>query len=336
MCRGESGIAPGKFDLQFYNGDRYGGGYTASPSKRMARTSCWMSATAGSRCSMRPTEFVRAWGRAGMGSAEYQDPIEMAVAPDGSLGSSTTAGRSSSVTMEMCCSWVPFQCSRTRLDPRGRVARRTTKTGSRSMPTAISITARSRRVRRQGGGRRGALQVFGDTAGFGRFSDQPGHIAIDARGYVFVTDEGPQRGGSPGVMVFQPDGTYLTGFGSVGTAEARLTFPDGIVLDGRGNLYVVDALATHAGTSARGAIELAFCSSHRLRRRSFGLGENRRPAVQRTPGVSCECQVMTRTPRPSRSLAWPPASSPSTSGARRSLVERRANSGWIGSAVQFA
>ena len=254
---GELGIAPGKFDLQFYNGDRYGGGYSGIAFETDG--SYFVLDVGNHRVQMFDASrgFVRAWGREGIGSAEYQDPIGIAVAPDGTLWI-LDDGRQVIEHYDrngLVLGAIPMLSN-----PAG--SSRTGGPENNSNGLAIDADGNlyygqieaGRVVKVDAAG--GLLQVFGDTTGFGRFSDQPGHIAIDARGYVFVTDEGPQRGGSPGVMVFQPDGTYLTGFGSVGTADGQLTFPDGIVLDGRGNLYVVDALATHAGTSARGAIEL--------------------------------------------------------------------------------
>jgi sugar lactone lactonase YvrE len=250
---GESGTAQGQFDLQRANGDGYGGiAFETDGSFFVLDVGNHrVQAFDASRA------FVRAWGHEGAGSAEYMDPVGIAVAPDGTL-------------------WI--------LDDDRQIVEHYDRNGlvlgaipMLSNPSESSLTGGSennsnglaidadgnlyygqieanRVVKVDAAG--ALLQVFGDTIGFGRFSDQPGQIAIDARGYVFVTHGGPQRGGKPGIMVFQPDGTYLTGFGSVGTADGQLTFPDGIVLDGRGNLYVADALAIQAGTSARGAIEL--------------------------------------------------------------------------------
>jgi hypothetical protein len=250
---GESGTTQGQFDLQRDNGDGHGniafetdGSYFVLDVGNHR-----VQAFDASRA------FVRAWGQEGAGSAEYTDPVGIAVAPDGTL-------------------WI--------LDDGRQVVEHYDRNGlvlaAIPMIANLAITSRTggaentshglaidsagnlyygqieagRVVKVNAAG--ALLQAFGDTTGFGRFADQPGQIAIDARGYVFVTHRGPQRGNKPGIMVFQPDGTYLTGFGSLGTADGRLTVPDGFVLDGRGNLYVVDALATQAGASARGAIEL--------------------------------------------------------------------------------
>lgn len=83
------------------------------------------------------------------------------------------------------------------------------------------------------------LMSFG-TSGAVRFTEQAGLIAIDAAGHVFVT-QGPNRGDGLGVLVFNPDGTYAGGFGPRGVGEGQLNFPAGILLDGQGNLVVVDS-----------------------------------------------------------------------------------------------
>lgn len=82
------------------------------------------------------------------------------------------------------------------------------------------------------------LVTYGNT-GDGKLGEQPGHIAIDAAGRVFIT-QGPLRGTRPGVLVFSADGQYLGGFGPLGSNDGQLYFPTGILLDGAGNVFVKD------------------------------------------------------------------------------------------------
>ena len=65
-------------------------------------------------------------------------------------------------------------------------------------------------------------------------------MSIDAGGRLYVT-QGPGRGDHPGVLVFEPDGRYLGGWGSVGSAKGQIMFPTGILVDGKGDVYVGDA-----------------------------------------------------------------------------------------------
>ena len=64
-------------------------------------------------------------------------------------------------------------------------------------------------------------------------------MAIDAAGRLYVA-QGPQRGDQPGVLVFDKDGRYVTGWGPVGTMDGDLGFPWGVALDQHGNAYVSD------------------------------------------------------------------------------------------------
>jgi tripartite motif-containing protein 71 len=83
--------------------------------------------------------------------------------------------------------------------------------------------------------------TFGSAGtGPGQYQDGPGFIAIDSNGRVYV-DQGPSRGVSPGVFVFDRDGHYLAGFGPSAAGPDQITWPTGLLLDGAGNLYVGDA-----------------------------------------------------------------------------------------------
>ncbi|HZC31663.1 MAG TPA: hypothetical protein VE640_00095, partial [Candidatus Bathyarchaeia archaeon] len=82
--------------------------------------------------------------------------------------------------------------------------------------------------------------TFGtEGTGRGQFSEQPGGMVIDGKGRLFV-DQGPMRDpAAPGVLVFDPDGRYVTGFGSKGPGPNQLRWPSGMLLD-KGTLYVND------------------------------------------------------------------------------------------------
>ena len=55
-----------------------------------------------------------------------------------------------------------------------------------------------------------------------------------------TSPRGPLRGDHPGVQVFDPDGTYLGGFGPLGAGDADLGFPWGLVVTDDG-IYTADA-----------------------------------------------------------------------------------------------
>jgi streptogramin lyase len=79
-------------------------------------------------------------------------------------------------------------------------------------------------------------QVYGS----GLFKDWPGHMWIDAEGRLYV-NHGPGRGDGPAVLVFEPDGTYLGGWGQAGSADGDITFGTGVFVDDDGDAYVGDA-----------------------------------------------------------------------------------------------
>ena len=64
-------------------------------------------------------------------------------------------------------------------------------------------------------------------------------MSVDAKGRLYVT-QGPNRGDHPGVQVFGPDGTYLAGWGPIGTGDSDLVFPWGVLPDGNGHVVVAD------------------------------------------------------------------------------------------------
>ena len=83
------------------------------------------------------------------------------------------------------------------------------------------------------------VRFFGAAGEPGAFSEQPNRVAFDSADRVYVT-QGPQRGDAPGVLVFDADGTYLGGFGPLGTGDADLGFPWGLVVTDDG-IYIADA-----------------------------------------------------------------------------------------------
>src|SRR6185369_16097581 len=78
------------------------------------------------------------------------------------------------------------------------------------------------------------------TFGTGRFNEQPGMMAITPDGRLFV-DQGAFRGTAPGVLVFDANGTYITGFGTNGQGDLELVGPAGLLLLD-GDLFVVDSM----------------------------------------------------------------------------------------------
>jgi tripartite motif-containing protein 71 len=77
--------------------------------------------------------------------------------------------------------------------------------------------------------------------GPGQFTDLSGALAIDAAGRLFVARGPNEEETRDQVLVLGADGTFLASFGSPGTGDGQLRFAYGILLDGKGNVYVADA-----------------------------------------------------------------------------------------------
>ncbi len=67
-------------------------------------------------------------------------------------------------------------------------------------------------------------------------------IAVDRQGRVYVVDAG--RGdvpnGGPAIQVFDADGDFLAAWGGHGTEEGQLIDPNGVAIDGNGDVWVAD------------------------------------------------------------------------------------------------
>ncbi len=66
-------------------------------------------------------------------------------------------------------------------------------------------------------------------------------IAIDSKDNNYVTDKGSKlHMGNPRIQKFNPDGTFNMVFGSNGTGKEQFVLPNGIAIDSKDNIYVVD------------------------------------------------------------------------------------------------
>jgi tripartite motif-containing protein 71 len=228
---GASGSGDGQFNLRRSNGDGYG-------SIAFEPDGSFFVLDVGNRRVQAfdaKRRFLRTWGTFGSGPGQYNDPVGIAVGPGGivyvlddvrgviekydrngqilgsfdafinaSDGINTANALAVDKDGNMYVSDIqPDQVER--LDPLGKLTMTYGSPGTRP----------------------------------GQFNEQPGAMAIDPTGRLFV-DQGPQRGAQPGVLIFDRDGRYVGGFGSIGPADGQITWPTGLLLDGAGNLYIGD------------------------------------------------------------------------------------------------
>jgi tripartite motif-containing protein 71 len=61
-------------------------------------------------------------------------------------------------------------------------------------------------------------------------------VTIDQVGSVYVADAGNNR-----IQKFDPSGSFITKWGSLGSGDGQLNQPAGVAVDRLGNVYVADA-----------------------------------------------------------------------------------------------
>jgi DNA-binding beta-propeller fold protein YncE len=86
------------------------------------------------------------------------------------------------------------------------------------------------------------LLKFGSTGtGNGQFAEIE-HMATDNFNNIYVNDpqSGPDGSGKPRVQKFDSNGTFITKWGSLGSANGQFVDPEHLAIDSEGNVYVSD------------------------------------------------------------------------------------------------
>lgn len=179
--------------------------------------------------------FIRAWGSFGGRPGEFTDPVGIAVAPDGTvwvLDDVRGVVEHDRPDGTVIGSFDPF-------------ADQPVNDGANSLAIDaagnlyVSLVDPSQVLVFDPAGK--PLRVIGA----GTFAEQAGTMAVDEAGRLFVT-QGPDRGSALGVLVFDPAGALVGGFGPSGRGDGEMVFPGGIGLDGKGGLWLVDSIPESA------------------------------------------------------------------------------------------
>jgi outer membrane protein assembly factor BamB len=227
---GASGTGDGEFILTRSNGDTYG-------AVAFEPDGSFYVLDVGNRRVQQfdaARTFVRSWGGTGTGPGAYTDPVGIVVGPDGRVHVLDGA-RGMIETYERDGTIV------------GSVPALAGATAKFNAANGLSIDAdgdffvilTTHVIQLDSEGT--SLGSFGAAgSGAGAITDQAMAAGSDAAGRVYVT-QGPGRGDQPGILVFDPDGTYLGGWGDVGAGDDDVTFPFGMVVDPDGDVIVTDA-----------------------------------------------------------------------------------------------
>jgi len=193
-------------------------------------------------------KLLRTWGKQGTGDGEFDQPGGMALAPDGTLYIADQVNRRiQHFTPEgnFLGKWGEYGTAAGQFDGVEGIKNRTGGPNFVAVDQEGNVyTTEAKLGRIQKFTAVGKpLFAFGnnstDPGGFGgRPKNLPGPIAIlvDPRGRLWISSTNNR------VQLFSAEGKYLGGFESLtpGTEAGQFHTPHGVVLDSKGNLFVVD------------------------------------------------------------------------------------------------
>ena len=176
--------------------------------------------------------LVQEWGSPGSGNGQFNEPTDVAAAPNGDVYVSDRENhRIQKFTNggQFLLAWGGFG----------------TGNGQFNAPMSVAVDAAGDVYVTDRGNTR--VQKFNPDGVFltawGEAGTGPGQfgagsiwgVATDAARNVYVNDSGTSR-----IQKFAPDGTFVTAFAGPGSEPGQLAFPHGMSFDGAGNLHVAD------------------------------------------------------------------------------------------------
>jgi eukaryotic-like serine/threonine-protein kinase len=236
---GKEGSGPGEFKMQRSNGDSYG-------SVAFASNGTMFALDIGNRRVQvfdQTGKFLEQWGEFGFNRGQLSEPVKLVIGPEDTIY----------ILDDVRGVIVHFDRHGKALGEFNAFPNATS--GANSANSMAIDPAGNLYVSQINPGQVTRFDLSGKVTGVfglpgvapGQYPEQPGSIAIDASGRVFVT-QGPDRRGHPGVYVFDADAKYLGGFGTQDPGDLHIGWPSGILLLA-GDVYVSD-VGVPPGTDA--------------------------------------------------------------------------------------
>ncbi len=227
----------GTFELR-WGGDGHGiGQFTGAPGIAVDDSDFVYVADMGNHRIQKFTsdgQFVLAWGTRGSGNGQFNYPFDAAIGPDGYLY----------VSDQVNCRIQVFTSMGVYVRQWGSAGY---GDGQFYQPYGIGIDRRTgdvyvvennatNTVRVQKFTSNGTFLTKWGSGGTGNGQfNHPMKVAVDPRGYVYLTDRDNNR-----VQVFTSDGTFVLAWGTYGSGNGEFYLPFGIAFDAYGNVIVTE------------------------------------------------------------------------------------------------
>jgi outer membrane protein assembly factor BamB len=218
---GKKGQGDGEFDLQRPNGDGYG-------DIEFAPDGSFYVLDAGNRQVDhfdKDRKFLKSWGGFGTGPGQFVDLIGLVVDGKGlvhTLDDARGVVETYDANGKLLSSFA--------VQPAGANTANALAVDSTGDTFVNSCCTAGNQIRKFDS--TGKLLLTMGPAGGGQFVDQPSGIDVDSSGRAFVSV-------GHDIVVFASNGAIVAQWSGAGTT--KLDFPFGVLLDGKGNLYVADA-----------------------------------------------------------------------------------------------
>jgi DNA-binding beta-propeller fold protein YncE len=185
------------------------------------------------------------WGEHGTGPGQLEAPDKLAFDLQGNLYVTEVGSRAAGVGQNSRVQ--KFSATGTPLAQWGTFG---SGPGEFNSPVGIAIDSQgniyvadigNHRVQKLSSAGRPLLEWHTVGSGTGESTEIGYDLALDAAGNVYVTEPHPFSSGNDRIEKFSPSGERLAQWGGSGSDPGKFINPTGLALDGKGDVFVVDA-----------------------------------------------------------------------------------------------